>query len=110
MVADASLLLPVPNCAHIGQDHRSPCFRGLSLLLFWSSDYSNNLQHFFVFKLTKRRRRQVSADLGHPAGDMDDDLVSMMLRRASELTGNGSSCLRMAEFLDLTDKMQASGK
>ena len=63
-----------------------------------------------LLQLMLLRSIQVSEDLGHPAGDMDDDLVSMMLRRASELTGSGLSSLRMAEFLDLAGQMQASAK
>ena len=111
-MADALLLVFFLLLCHIRQDQCFPCFRGLSFLLC-SSDNGCHLESNSLVANSINAAvitHQASADLGHPAGDMDDDMVSMMLRRASELTGSGSSCLRMAEFLDLADKMQASAK
>jgi len=52
---------------------------------------------------------KVSEELGHPGGDMDGDMACMMLKRAAELTGSGSSHIRPEQFLALGDIMFGSG-
>jgi len=53
---------------------------------------------------------QVSEELGHPAGELDVEtkggsLVSLLLKRAMELTGSGASHLRLAHFLELSAEL-----
>lgn len=60
--------------------------------------------------LTTACGAQVSEELGHPAGELDVEtkggsLVSLLLKRAMELTGSGASHLRLAHFLELSAEL-----